>query len=279
MEELMEFEGVNVGVIQDENGEPLFELYSTGMALGYVKYNTVGKIYPRKDRINRVVENAEISTVVQGDEPFINLNNLKKFISISHTMNRLKFIEWLAKNEFVSYDEIFNSTRKEILFLNELEYALIPFNLKGIKQYKVLNYRIDYYIPTLNIAIEYDENNHNNYSYEAHEGRQKAIENKLKCKFIRVSDKNNLGYNLGLVIKNILDIKESIMNELMEFEGNQAENFQDWGMNKTLPTIKKTGGGFVAKGNEKDFIYSHFLYLSDEVKKGMIRDLTGEELA
>ena len=254
MEELMEFEGVNVGVIQDENGEPLFELYSTGMALGYVKYNTVGKIYPRKDRINRVVENAEISTVVQGDETFINLNNLKKFISISHTMNRLKFIEWLAKNEFVSYDEIFNSTRKEILFLNELEHALIPFNLKGIKQYKVLNYRIDYYIPTLNIAIEYDENNHNNYSYEAHEGRQKAIENKLKCKFIRVSDKNNLGYNLGLVIKNILDIKESIMNELMEFEGNQVENFQDWGMNKTLPTIKKTGGEFVAKGNEKDFI-------------------------
>lgn len=69
------------------------------------------------------------------------------------------------------------------------------------------------------------------------------------------------------------------MNELMEFEGNQVENFQDWGMNKTLPTIKKTGGEFVAKGNEKDFIYSHFSYLSDEVKKGMIRDLTGEELA
>ena len=76
MEELMEFEGVNVGVIQDENGEPLFELYSTGMALGYVKYNTVGKIYPRKDRINRVVENAEISTIdISGHDAVYYIDN------------------------------------------------------------------------------------------------------------------------------------------------------------------------------------------------------------
>ena len=85
MEELMEFEGVNVGVIQDENGEPLFELYSTGMALGYVKYNTVGKIYPRKDRINRVVENAEISTCVHDGHKYLTESQLYDFMLEART--------------------------------------------------------------------------------------------------------------------------------------------------------------------------------------------------
>ena len=31
------FEGMNVNIIIDENGNPLFELYSTGMALGQTK--------------------------------------------------------------------------------------------------------------------------------------------------------------------------------------------------------------------------------------------------
>ena len=34
---------------------------------------------------------------------------------------------------------------------------------------------IDYYIPSLNITIEYDENGHASYKYEEHEGRQKEI--------------------------------------------------------------------------------------------------------
>ena len=41
------------------------------------------------------------------------------------------------------------------------------------------------------------------YTYEQQEGRQKEIEGKLGCKFIRVSDKNNLFYNIGLVIREI----------------------------------------------------------------------------
>ena len=49
--------------------------------------------------------------------------------------------------------------------------------------------RIDYYIPSLNITIEYDENGHASYKYEEREGRQKEIEKELGCKFIRVTDK------------------------------------------------------------------------------------------
>ena len=38
MNELMIFEGNNVKIITDEKGEPLFEIYSTGMALGHIKF-------------------------------------------------------------------------------------------------------------------------------------------------------------------------------------------------------------------------------------------------
>ena len=53
MNELKIFEGHNVGIIV-ENGEPLFEIYSTGTALGHadIKFLQAGeKHYPRKDRI------------------------------------------------------------------------------------------------------------------------------------------------------------------------------------------------------------------------------------
>ena len=111
-------------------------------------------------------------------------------------------------------DEYFNSKkelvvftqRKEIRFLDILEETLKPFNIKGVRQYTVLKYRIDYYIPSLNIAIEYDENNHNNYSYDAHEGRQKEIEEEIGCRFIRVSDEETHFYNVGYVIKEIFKI-------------------------------------------------------------------------
>lgn len=45
-----------------------------------------------------------------------------------------------------------------------LEKTLSVFELKGIRQFKVGKYKIDYYLPSLNIAIEYDENKHKGYT-------------------------------------------------------------------------------------------------------------------
>lgn len=98
------------------------------------------------------------------------------------------------------------TSRKEIEFIDQLEETLKPFNLIGIRQYKINSYRIDYYIPTLNLAIEYDENDHLGYSYEAHEGRQKEIETTLKCRFIRVTDDNTNNFNIGLVLKEMFNM-------------------------------------------------------------------------
>ena len=126
-----------------------------------------------------------------------------KYISMKHKND---FISWLNSLNLLSNDIIVVSSRYELEFLDQLEETLIPFNVSGIRQYKVLSYKIDYYIPSLNIAIEYDEGSHDYYSYEQQEGRQKKIEKELNCKFIRISDKNTNNYNVGLVIKQIFNL-------------------------------------------------------------------------
>lgn len=103
-------------------------------------------------------------------------------------------------------EKVVLTSRKEIEFIDQLEETLKPFNLIGIRQYNVGTYRIDYYIPSLNIAIEYDENNHEGYSYEAQEGRQKEIEDILNCRFIRVTDSNTNNFNIGLVLKEMFNM-------------------------------------------------------------------------
>lgn len=137
-------------------------------------------------------------------------------IAISHLLyktdkNKNKLYIFLRK--FVESDSLMFpcSNRKEVEFIEKLEQTLLPLDIKGVKQYTVKNnkdsyYRIDYYIPSLNIAIEYDENGHKGYSYEAHEGRQKYIEQELGCKFVRVTDENSDEYNIGLVVKEIFNL-------------------------------------------------------------------------
>ena len=75
----------------------------------------------------------------------------------------------------------------------------------------------------MNIAIEYDENNHKGYSYEQHEGRQNYIEQELGCKFIRVTDENSDEYNIGLIIKEITkyDVIKDIINAYIDVSNKE----------------------------------------------------------
>lgn len=203
---LKKFEATDV-IIEVIDGIPMFELYSTGMALGYVRKNGAGKPYPRNSRIDTTVKNAGITPVVHNNKKYININNIRKLITLSHTDNSKKesFIMFLKDKGYLEYNEVFTSSRKEITFLNELEEVLCVFGIKGIRQYNILTYRIDYYIPKLNIAIEYDENNHKYYTSENHDIRQINIERALHCMFIRLSDSNSNLYNIGVVMKKITE--------------------------------------------------------------------------
>lgn len=123
------------------------------------------------------------------------------------TSDLAKTVEYLQSIDMYPHTVEIVDHRKEIEFLHQLKQALIPFNICGSEQYKVGKYRIDYYIESMNVAIEYDENNHKHYTYEQQELRQKLIEEELDCRFIRVTDLNSHAYNIGLVIKELFRLK------------------------------------------------------------------------
>ncbi len=98
--------------------------------------------------------------------------------------------------------EIFIS-RQETEFGKELKnFIKTIYNLEVETQYPVKNYRLDFYIPELNLAIEFDEKHHK-YQKEKDEKRENEIKDILNCKFARVFEEQSIGEQLGFVIKAI----------------------------------------------------------------------------
>lgn len=134
------------------------------------------------------------------------LDNLRNY------ENKSSLLLWFKSHANKEFDIILYN-RPEEYFIDELEQVLCGMGIRSIRQYSVLSYRIDCYVPALNLAIEYDENNHKNYTYEKQDLRQKNIENELKCNFIRLSDSNSNLHNIGLIMKQIL--KQNTIQSLM----------------------------------------------------------------
>lgn len=102
-------------------------------------------------------------------------------------------------------DVVHSYTRFETAFGNTLIEALNELEIEVEKQFNVDGYRVDFYIPHLNIAVEYDEEQHfteTNLSKDTE--RQSYIENKLGCKFIRCDYRNSDIKNVMKVLKEVM---------------------------------------------------------------------------
>lgn len=88
------FEGHEVEIIEVE-GAKLFEVYSTGMALGY---ETVSKgiKYPHKIRIDKTIKNADIKPVVHGVQPYLTEEMLYDFMLETKTDKVKPFRKWVT---------------------------------------------------------------------------------------------------------------------------------------------------------------------------------------
>ena len=237
LEQVLQFEGQEIKVITDK-GVEMFNLANSCRVIGLIREKKNGTKIIRwdslKDRLNTILSGTnKLEPICSGTNinedgkneieyvlNKINLSNSEErkniFISIELLLNLCLECKNDKARMFYSYLLDINKDikfypncpeRKEIKFLDKLEQALEPFNIKGEKQYPIninhKHYGIDYYIPQLNIAVEYDEKGHSSYTYEEHEGRQKEIEKKLVCRFIRVTDKKSDEYNIGLVFKKL----------------------------------------------------------------------------
>lgn len=186
------------------NDELLFELYSTCMAMGYFKY-TKGKKYPRKDLIERLINNATVDIIPLKHKRFINIDNVRKLITISHCEHKQDFIQWLKENKYIDYNEVFDCERKETIFFNILGKVLNPIGYELKTQYFENHFRYDGYIEKLDLVIEYDENNHANYNPDLEKYREKFIKSNHKY-LIRISDLQDVYYNIGIVMKQVMSM-------------------------------------------------------------------------
>lgn len=91
----MKFEDADVEITVIEN-VPCFELVSVGMALGYTK-KAKGKLYPREERIETILKNADISTVVHGGQRYLTKDMLYDFMFEAHTAKCKEFKLWLKQ--------------------------------------------------------------------------------------------------------------------------------------------------------------------------------------
>lgn len=205
---LMIFEGHNVEVFE-WNGQVLFNPRHVGECLGIKNVNDNISRMNNKQVIklkNSNVKDMHIRKLANNGENFLTESGIYSLLLKSQKTTseyKLKFKNWLVSLGLVQ-DKFIIEDRKEIKFIDKLKETLKPFNYKCIPQFKVENYRIDLYIKDINVAIEYDENKHKKYTYDQQEGRQKKIENKLGCKFIRINDDKSDEYNIGLVIKTMV---------------------------------------------------------------------------
>ena len=81
-----------------------------------------------------------------------------------------------------------NIQKQKFLSKEQETISIIMQVFKGIKmidQYTVDNYRIDLYFPKHKLAVECDEFGHNDRDVNYEVTRQKYIEAKLRCQFIR----------------------------------------------------------------------------------------------
>ena len=109
-----------------------------------------------------------------------------------------KVYEFLGGNENI--DIYVSNERLEISFFKLLKEALKEIDVKLIHQHYVSGYRIDFFLPEYNLAIEYDEEHHKLRTKED-KIREKEIKKETGCKFIRCSYKDSNIKNLMKILK------------------------------------------------------------------------------
>ena len=122
MQSIMNFENSKIEILI-ENGKPLFEVYSTGAALGQTKI-AKGVLYPRKDRINKNLKSAEIKPVVRCGQLYLNESQLYDLMLELKTEKVKPFRKWITSEVLPTIRKTGGYVDNSDLFINTyLPYA------------------------------------------------------------------------------------------------------------------------------------------------------------
>ena len=146
MRELQLFTNVEFGHIRrmEVNGKPYVVASDVAKILGYKNPSKATNDHCKKSKM-------KVGTDSLGHRQTFKVipeSDIYRLIQCCKTKSeqfRESFINNLISEGLLSDNYKILISRDEIEFLDQLEEALKPFNIKGIRQYHVLNYRIDYY--------------------------------------------------------------------------------------------------------------------------------------
>lgn len=136
--------------------------------------------------------------------PLFTANGYAKLVKTFVFENNYKIIEETYK--FLGGKENINlylpQRNSELVFKELLKQALQEFKISFEHQYQIGKYRVDFFIPEYNLAIEYDESYHELKIKEDSE-REKEINKILGCDFVRCSYKDSNIKNIIKILKEI----------------------------------------------------------------------------
>lgn len=144
----------------------------------------------------------------ENNQYFISLDGCKALIDATRlcTKGRVEFIDFVNEQFGEEIDTVFLTQRHEERFVEKLKESLKAMGYTMEQQYNIGGFRIDAYIPRLNIAVEYDEEQHFVGRAKAEDKkRQKYIESKLGCTFVRCHFKDSDAFNIGKVFAEIIN--------------------------------------------------------------------------
>lgn len=206
--------------IIEENGEPLFEIYSTGMALGQIKKNAKGMIYPRKERIEENLKNADIQPCVRNGHKYISESQLYDLMLEVKTDRVKPFRKWVTSEVlptirktggYVSNDDLFINTY--LPFADEPTKLLFRTTLTTINQ---LNAKIERDKPLVefaeHVSVSEDCITMNEMAKLAQKNGIKIGRNKLFAllRKKKVLQQNNVPYQRYIGRQPWFQVKESV---------------------------------------------------------------------
>ena len=158
----------------------------------------------------------------------------RKNISIAHKTSRI----WKASMNTPEYKQKHREKMLRLIGENKIK---VPFNKKSCDFFNLLNSKLnfdgshglnrgeaqisgyfpDFYDPTKNIIIEWDEPYHEKTKIKQNDlTRQNYLFNKLKCQFYRIKEIDNTVYKIDDDLSE--DYTQSIQNILHEFQNQKT---------------------------------------------------------
>lgn len=187
---------------RDISGGILIHIADVAVGLGFERTQVKsGKEY-KSIRWDRLV--AYLSRVDGvSKNSFLNKEQILYLVNISNNNISSSFLKNKI-NKIYGKSTAIPVKRKEIEFCDVLMDQLDVFGFDLVCQKQCMGYRIDFYIPKIKLAIEYDEGHHLNKANIISDSiRQAEIEKKLGCTFIRLDHNDSHAKNAAIVLKQI----------------------------------------------------------------------------